>query len=296
MKRCVNAIGSDGLVNELYGLIQGEMEKKNLPEDRDSKEHISAFSAFFVKLSRAPVFRDIQDELKEKATFSMQPVVDTIESFEVDGMVNLIGDIDKKRGKTGARTLLENLSTFDHGAATIGRFFITSWAVTTVLMYMGVDPALALYLSFGAAVIDVASRAIGEWNVQKETFLGLRDICSTKMAFWPARWTTYILSLVSAGFFSIPSGAIIFDVMSDCPLYVRSAVALATLPSEFCSFYTFFHDRYDRLISNVTTLRVRTTSQKREWLNSHIEHTKKFLHEADQSTIEQIYNLTQGGL
>ncbi|MBY0271930.1 MAG: hypothetical protein K2X02_00730 [Alphaproteobacteria bacterium] len=299
LQRCVNAEASDRLVEKLYTLIQEELRKKNFPEEGDSKEHISAFSALFVKLSQTRVFEGIQEELDEHVSqhASLRPVVDEIGSLQVPGMAKLIRDIDNKRGKTGARTLLENLSTFDHGAATAGRFFITSWAITTVLMYMGVDPALALYLSFGAAVIDVVSRAIGEWYVQKETFLGLRDTCSRKMAFWPARWTTNTLSFVSAAFFSIPGPAIIFKVMSDCPLYVRSAVALATLPSEFSSFYKFFHDRFDRLINTVTTTAyVRTTSQKREWLNSHIEQAKKFIHRADQSTIEQIYNLTQEGL
>lgn len=299
LERCVNAEGSDTLVEKLYTLIQEEMSKKNLPEDGDSKEHLSAFSALFVKLSQASTFQFIQEGLEEHVHTheSLRPIVDEIGSLQVPGMAKLITDIDKKRGKTGARNLFENLSTFVHGAATPGRFFITSWAVTTVLMYMGVDPALALYLSFGAAVFDVVSRATGEWYVQKETFLGLRDVCSRKMAFWPARWTTNTLSLVSAAFFSIPGPAIIFKVMSDCPLYVRSAVALATLPSELSSFYKFFHDRFDGLISTVTTtVYVRTTSQKREWLNSHFKQAKEFIHRADQGTIEQIYNLTQGGL
>lgn len=299
LQRCVNAEASDRLVEKLYTLIQEELRKKNFPEEGDSKEHISAFSALFVKLSQTRVFEGIQEGLDDHVFqhASLRPIVEEIGSLQVPGMQKLIRDIDNKRGKTGARTLLENLSTFDHGAATPGRFFITGWAITTVLMYMGVDPALALYLSFGAAVIDVVSRAIGEWYVQKETFLGLRDTCSRKMAFWPARWTTNTLSFVSAAFFSIPGPAIIFKVMSDCPLYVRSAVALATLPSEFSSFYKFFHDRFDRLISTVTTkVYVRTTSQKREWLNSRIEQGKKFIHRADQSTIEQIYNLTQEGL
>ncbi|MBX9621968.1 MAG: hypothetical protein K2X28_08130 [Alphaproteobacteria bacterium] len=299
LERCVNAEASDKLVEKLYTLIQEELRKKNLAEDGDSKEHISAFSALLVKLSHAPVFEGIQEGLNEHLVqhASLQPIVEEIGNLQVSGMAKLITDIDKKKGKTGARNLFENLSTFDHGAATPGRFFITSWAITTVLMFMGVDPALALFLSFGAAAFDVVSRATGEWYVQKETFLGLRDICSRKMAFWPARWTTNTLSFVSAAFFSIPGPAIIFKVMSDCPLYVRSVVALATLPSELSSFYKFFHDRYDRLISTVTTtVYVRTTSQKREWLNNLIGQAKKFIHKADQSTIEQIYNLTQEGL
>lgn len=299
LERCVNAEASDKLVDKLYTLIQEELRKKNLPEDADSKEHISAFSALFVKLSQASTFQFLQEGLEEHVNTheSLRPIVDEIGTLQVPGMAKLITDIDKKRGKTGARTVLENLSTFVHGAATVGRFFVTSWAVTKVLMYMGVDPTLALYLSFGAAVIDVVSRATGEWYVQKETFLGLRDVCSRKLAFWPARWTTNTLSFVSAAFFSIPSPAIIFNVMSDCPLYVRSAVALATLPSELSSFYKFFHGRFDGLIRTVTTtVYVRTTSQKREWLNSHFKQAKEFIHRADQGTIEQIYNLTQGGL
>lgn len=298
LERCASAEASDALVEKLYSLIQEELEKKNLLVDEDPKRHISAFSALMIKLTQASAFQNIQDELAEHAysDVSLRPIVEQIGSLQVPGMAKLITDIDQKRGETGARTLLENLSTFIHGAATPGRFFVTCWAVTKVLMYMGVVEDPALYVSFGAAAIDVVLRAMTEWYVQKDTFLSLRDVGSTKMPFWPVMWVTNTLSFVNSTFFSIPTAAIVFNVMSDCPLYVKACVALLTLPSEFTSFYTFFHDRYAQFIENITTLRVRTPSQKRAWLNVHFKNAKKFIREADQNTIEQIYNLTQGGL
>lgn len=298
LERCLNAKDSDRLVIKVYALIQEELRKKNLPMEGDSKEHISAFSALLIKLAQSSTFQRIQDELAAhlNSDESLRPVVEEIGSLQVPGMEKLITDIDHEKGVTGARALLENLSTFVHGAATPGRFFSTSWAVTKVLMYMGVVEDSALYVSLGAAAIDVVLRAMTEWYVQKDTFLSLRDVGSTKMPFWPAWWVTNTLSLVNSTFFSIPSIAILFNVMSDCPVYVRAVVAMATLPSEFASFYRFFHGQYGRFINNIAMLRVKTTSQKRAWLNVHTESAEKFIRDADQDTTEGVYHLTQGGL
>lgn len=230
---------------------------------------------------------------------------------------NLVEDIGQLPGITAMRRILEYCSVRIPGMADMGRLFVTLWAIPKICDYMGLSIPPFTYGSLeidpiftGAAVIglsDIVIRAAGEWFIQNETFLGLRSLGSRSNDFWPVRWLTKVVSFIPSTFFSLPGPAIIFTLLTDTPTYLKVIISAALFPSDMISFYRFFNKKYGNIITSLASKQrlslhnlklnlVRTTAQKRAFLNDSIDRLLHEIGRLDQDTAEQLYNYTQGGL
>jgi hypothetical protein len=314
MKKFVNAEGSEKLVEEFYTMIQREMSQKISGKRGSSTEAISALSVLFFKFTKDNRIRRLQQELAEQIhrlkrrdrsqtivdsdeTSPLNDLVEQVNSLPLQATTNLTRDFDNLTAPTTARTLLTGAAAVFTGLATIGRAITTSWVVDQILQVAGFNVAISSGISQGVAIADVIFRAISEWDVQENAFLRLRSLGSRQSDYWGFRLGGTVISVITAGYLTLPTAGITFDALgSDVPHALTTLIIVATIPSEFAGFFEFFRQKYENLITGMVTLKVKTTSQKRAWLNEQLRRLKAFVSEADQETIGQLYNLTQDSL
>ncbi|MBX9620963.1 MAG: hypothetical protein K2X28_02880 [Alphaproteobacteria bacterium] len=299
MKWHINSSKSGGLVHELYTLMQGELEKTN---KNDGEEHISALSLLFLKLSRTEMFKELQQELSAQAMNSTEEeiknIVSEMETMPIQGMSNLITDIDRLPSETTMASFLKQAATFAQGLSTVGELIATSYGINQLALSLGLDPASAEYLSYVAAIAHCGLSAFTQSDIQKTTFLRTQKAFSTCADFWPVRWGVNCLSAATALFLSVPYPCIINEALGDgTPPYIRAFLALSTVPKQFSSFYNFCHTEYGELVTKIaTSIPIKTVKQERAWLNELIDKMNEWIGKLDQNTTEQLYNLSQEGL
>ena len=324
MKTWINASSSDLVVNKIYQLIEQELKsKKQAPSQalESSPEHILAFSTFLLRYAKVKSYEGLQvqlDEEVEKTAESLgqfkgennkktdekyqslqdlKSITKSIKAANIQEMANFVEDISKVPPKANNVAFLENLSVYTQGAATTGRFLVTLWAIEKVLKYAGVSPHPAFYAGCGVAVVELLFRSISEWYLQKDTFLSIRHFGSRNIDFWPIRGFAGIASTVCSSFFSFPVVGILFNVLGDSvPLHIKILMSAATAPSEFSSFFGFFKKKYDRLITRVVTIKIKTTRQKRTWLNDQLDRAEELIRQLDGPSTQQLYFLSQEAL
>jgi hypothetical protein len=300
MKWYINSPGSDALVHQLYTLIQGELEKTN---KNDGKEHISALSLLFLKLSRTEMFKELQQELSEQVINSTEEeiknIVSEMEAIPIQGMSNLITDIDRLPSETTMARFLKQAATFSQGLSTVGELIATSYGIQQLALSLGLDPTSAEYLSYTAAIAHCGLNAFTQSDIQKTTFLRTQKTFSTCADFWPVRWGVNCLSAATALFLSVPYPCIINEALGDgTPPYVRAFLSLSTFPKQFSFFYNFCHTMYGELVTRIATtvIPIKTVKQERAWINEQLEKMCEWTGKLDQNTTEQLYNLSQEGI
>ncbi len=294
MKKFINGKKSDNLVNTLYSSIQDQLRKNNSTED--DQEQISAFSALLLKKITAGTLTELQNELGEQTENSskeLEPLLRTVQGLPLQEMSNSIETIDNLSSKSNMRILLEKLSIFSQGAASIGWGLVAHWAASQIFMYLGYDSTSSVYVAVLPAAVEVLCRTAREWYIQQDTFSSVRYMGSRAIDFWPFRWAGDILSALGALFFTSAPVGIIFETLGDAPLYLKVLISAAIVPSEFSSFFAFFREKYAKLITKTVTLKVKTTRQKRAWLNEQIDRAIALVEKLDKFSTEQLAHLTQ---
>ena len=193
---------------------------------------------------------------------------------------------------------LKQAATWTKGLSTIGELIVTTYALEQFALYLGLDPTNAEVIAYTGAVAHGLFSAFTQSDIQETTFLGARHFGSKYADFWPFRWGANVLSAATAAFLSVPYPCIINQALGEStPLYVRAFLALSTVPNQFTSFYNFCHQKYAKLITKIVTeIPIKTTKQKRAWLNLQLERMHELIEKLDQETTEQWYNLCQEGL
>ncbi|MBY0500893.1 MAG: hypothetical protein K2P93_02695 [Alphaproteobacteria bacterium] len=318
----INSKGSDKLVEKLYELIQTELKQSNKD---DGNEHISALSLLFLKLTRSNSFQELQNEFSQQARKNPSLEFAHFEQAEMDvqsinaplqelanlkqfarefeavpaqSMANLIGDIDKLPSETNMSRFLKQAATWTKGLSTIGELIVTTYALQQFALFLGLDPTDADAIAYTGAIAHGLFSAFTQSDIQETTFLRARHLGSTYADFWPFRWCTSALSTATALFLSVPYPCIINEALGEStPPYVRAFLALSTVPNQFTSFYNFCHQKYAKLITKiVTTVPIKTTKQKRAWINNHLERMHELIETLDQDTTQDWYNICQEGI
>lgn len=319
MRTLIHASRSDSLVDYLYTEFQKALKEAKAV---NAQERVSAASLFFLKRVDNPNLVTLKALVEEgNRNLQLQESEGTRSAVELDtfqeavqGLADipfvqtsyLIQDITQLPGITSMRRFLEYLSVRIPGAAEVGRFLIPLWTVSKIFETFGVtgvniniyglevDPIFCT--GIGVSLVEMLVRAASEWYLQNETFLGLRNIGSRSVPFWPLRWMTNVLSLFPAIYSAVPGPAIIFMLLPDAPVYLKVLLSASLFPSDMTSFYRFFKERYGNFITGLTTTQVRTTAQRRAVLDQEIARLMREIHRFDKDTTELLYNLTQKGI
>ncbi len=295
----LNLSKSDNLVKSLYEEIQRELNNK------EDGEHISAFSLLFLKRYGLSSLDDLKEGLKEVSEpfvkkedgKELKNIVDELGTVPMQGYANLFEDLGNLPPKPKAENILGEIPKLLQGAATVGRLLVTLWSVQEIMKYLGVGETAAFYTGIGVSIVDVIVRAVSEWYLQEETFAKVQHIASTKTSYWGLKYVTGAFAAVGSFFFSLAPVAIIFRVLGEsCPLYVKVMIAAAAYPTEFSSLFRFIKEKYDNAVTNIAIYNPKTVSQKRAWLNYYIEKAHKFIDEADVTTTDDFYSVSQDSI
>jgi len=273
---------------ELTPLINSSIS----PQQEEKKENLA------VELQKKLTeMNSVFEGLKTKYE-NLREALDSMLTAPLQEMANLIDDISRRPETTQAQAFLEGLSVYNQGAATVGRILITQWAVQAVLTSFGVSEDLAFYSGLGTSLMHLTFKSIGQLYRQKDTFLSLQNFGSKAIDCWPLRWVGNTFSATCSAFYSLPSVAIISKVLgSNVPFYIKVTIAIATGPSDFASYFGFFKEKYNRIITGLmTSLPIKYTFQKRALLNYYIEEGEKVIDQLDANSTQELYSATQRGL
>ncbi|MBY0293066.1 MAG: hypothetical protein K2W92_07265 [Alphaproteobacteria bacterium] len=278
LSRAVNSPKSKELVIRLYELMQSGLKNSDL----NTNEYISALSLLFVKSARIGFMMESMDGDHSRQQLS-----------------NLTTEIHKLPPVTPMRNFIQSFAVYTKGLAALGELTVYAWGIEQLALACGLDPTEAATISFIGAAIRTTFSAFPQSNIQEQAFLGWRSLFSRQMDFWPLRWATNTASAFSASFLSIAFPGIIAQIYANegtsaFPRIFVGCVAASTIIPQWTTFYELLKTNFDTLVTKiVTTLPIKTTEQKKAWINLHLQRMMDLLPKLTNDTIDTLYDLTQ---
>lgn len=271
---------------------------------------------------------NIPNELRVILEAGVDPAIHT----GLTGWSRYFEDIESMEKRTNARRFIEGNSNYISGVAAIGSFLLILWVADHVFpkygnqilfSYQGYDLNYRTTIAGVIALFQAAIDPFSEWYSRNSAFLSFRGLFSTHEDFWPIRKCMIALTSFLAGFGTLAYLAILIT-LPEAPIYIKALPALGLMANQFLLLYAFFHTQYSDVLTKIVTtgtkkaptmrstfwkrslrlplkaVRALQLSRKRAELNYEIDRLISTLlpehDELDDLTIEQLYNLTQGGL
>lgn len=320
------AVHQEDVAMSAFSMLLRKLEMPNVKSIQDDhKELISLLEEEThknVQQEKHTEKSSLLEEKEKKKRSKAREIVESINPAKSLAFMDILANLTP----SFAKTFLHNLSIFDQGTAMHGRWIMATWAANTLLQTsFGMSPEVILALSLTYGGIDALLRPIQEWYLQKDTYASVREIFSTlnidlpkrsasvNIDYWPFRALANAASGVASCFFSLPTLAIIAEMMPTTDLWIKALIISATARGDIVSCCHFFREQWDDIIRGGAEMAMSfyetditiggcqlkspwdvTVSQMRAWLNDKFDRAISLVPELHDYTIKELHANTQG--
>lgn len=259
-----------------------EVIKKTLAESKQTLELAASKKELEVKKE--------QSEIEPFAMFSLL-FLHSQTTTEEDPLI--IQEIEPQRGcKVCIKSLPDKLGVITQSTAILPRIIVLVFALELVFEAMGFSSTGSFYTALTLAIVDTIARTAEEWTEHEKFIKKAWHTLVKNQPFSLAKKAGSLLALVGALFLTLPSIAIVSEEMQNMNSWIKYLVIGLGCPTDFSLFFNFLARKNNDFITAIsTTFCIKTTAQKRAWLDDLINRAKNSLETWDRKTVTSLFKI-----
>lgn len=285
MQTLINADNSDELVDKIYNALCETLEIKT-ENGENHKIEIGTFSKFCILF-----LNSVNDFLSHRYS-----------DAEQDGTRSLALEEDTRLIPSGymnscsiSKEGIDNISKISGSAflslSMPARIIVGEYVAQLVLKFLGFNSDIAFYTGLGIAIVKTLAQTVEQWKQQQKILSKAHNSIWKNQPFWLLKLGGVVTSAANALFFTLPSIAILDESLGQAPPWTKFILIALLCPGDFASFFNFLKEKMNGLLASLTTTYIKTTVQKRAYVDKLIIRAKKELKKWDKPTVNNLYTL-----